>query len=208
MCFDIDVAQDGIITVNYPNKIFRFAFSILLGLVTLSPAAIAADLLFAPCPTTVVTEPPPCIHQNVGDEVDMNCAAPADYWFSSSVGFGCAGKVSNIKLSMANIPWGPKPKRRNQYIVTYNLYTGNGFQKDNSGFHIDAILANGNVVRDILGGRIEFDLSRCYYGAGQNFRVPSSGFPGITNFDFTANNVSSLLIRVDPATATGRGSHC
>jgi hypothetical protein len=107
---------------------------------------------------------------------------------------------------MARIPW--ESGYRNQYKLTYNLYTGNGFQKDQSGFHIDAILRNGNRIPDILGGRIEFDLSRCYYGAGQDFLIPSSGFPGVTNFDFTRYNVFSLLIRVDPAYATGRASHC
>jgi hypothetical protein len=197
-------------TLRYQNNICRFASSILLALGTLAPNPVASaprsHIRFAPCPTPGGFEPPPCAHQTKGKQVTMDCAAPADYWFSSKTGLGCAGKVANIKLSMARIP--SNSGYKNQYILTYNLYSGNGFQKDSSGFHIDAILANGNYIRDILGGRIEFDLSRCYYGKGQDFRIPSSGFPGVTNFDSTAANVFSLLIRVDPAIATGKNSHC
>lgn len=114
--------------------------------------------------------------------------------------------VARNALSMARIFI--DSKSRNQYIITYNLYTGNGFWKDQSGFHIDAILDNGNVIPDILGGRIDFDLTQCYYGKGKNVRIPETGNPRITSFDFTAVNVSSLRIRVDPAFAAGWGSHC
>ncbi|MGA8759742.1 MAG: hypothetical protein WB611_26185 [Stellaceae bacterium] len=192
--------------------ICRIELSILLGLGTLAPNPVASaprsDTVFAPCPATVVTEPPPCVHHTIGTTTSMDCTAPGTYWFSSAAGLGCAGNVSNVTFGMARILF--KSKYRNQYILTYNLYTGNGFWKDQSGFHIDAILADGKgtVIRDVLGGRIDFDLSTCYYGKGQNFRVPSSGFPGITNLDFTAVNVLSLLIRVDSAIATGKHEHC
>ncbi len=96
---------------------------------------------------------------------------------------------------------------RTQYVLTYNLYTGNGLQNDDGGFHIDALMSNGFVYRDVLTP--QFDLQRCYYGKGASFRVPPAGyFFAVTPFDFTAFSVKSILIRVDPAVNVGRNAHC
>jgi hypothetical protein len=172
--------------------------------------AVSADpphVLFAPCPNVVVTEPPPCVHRDGVNIKLITCTAPGPYWFSSATGLGCAGRVANIKIEMARLQR-QDGTMRTQYVLTYNLYTGNGFQKDHSGFHIDMKQQNGDVLKDVLGGRIEFDLGRCYYGSGQDFRIPPFGLPKVTPFDFTDKDVSSLVIRVDPATDTGKHFHC
>lgn len=182
----------------------------LLGLGTLSTNAASARPAhprYAPCPTSVVVPPPPCDVHLQGVDIVMNCSAPGVYWFSASLaGFGCAGALSNINLAMANYP--VNTGRRTTYVLTYNLYTGNGFQKDQGGFHIDLVLKDGSVIKDIIAGRFDFNLSQCWYNGGQDFRVPSTGFPGITNFDFTKYNVANLAIRVDAATGAGNSFHC
>jgi hypothetical protein len=164
-----------------------------------------------PCPAIATTEPPPCTH------VDrpfprISCVAPGKYYFKSAAGLGCAGIVSQIKLDMIQAP-DKYGNLQNRYVLTYNLYTGNGFQKDGGEFHIDALLQSGGIVRDILTlpstGGIGLDLSRCWYGAGQQFRVPPPNyFFALTNFDFVANNVFSILVRVDDARYAGWSFHC
>jgi hypothetical protein len=195
------------VTVGY--QLCRSASLIYLGLATLSTngaSARPAHPRYAPCPTAVVVPPPPCNIHLQGATIVMNCTASGVYWFSAALaGFGCAGALSNINLGMANFP--VDSGRRTTYLLTYNLYTGNGFQQDLGGFHIDLVLKDGRVIPDILAGRFDFDFSRCWYNSGQDFRVPP-GFPATTKFDFTKYNVANLAIRVDPATRVGNSFHC
>ena len=190
--------------MNYLVKLLVIALLSLLGVPNPVASATRSHVLFNPCPSTVVSDPPPCVRsQTINHVTSLDCAAPGTYWFNAQPGFGCAGRVASIKLEMANIPRGSG--YQNQYKLAYNLFTGNGFQHNTGGFHIDAILADGRVIRDILGGRIELDFSRCYYGAGQDFHDP---IPVVMKFDIMANNVVSLIIRVDRVTDAGRHSHC
>jgi hypothetical protein len=190
-------------TMKYRVNILRIVLSTVVGpgAITPSSAALAHEL----CPVTTAIVPRECNHKTIRDGFSMDCAAPGSYWFNSAAGLGCARKVSNINLSMARVlrdsVW------HNQYILTYNLYTGNGFHDDTGGFHIDAYLKNGNIVRDILGKRIDFDFTSCYYKGGKTFRVPPPGKnPGQTSFNFVATR--RLTIRVDKALATGKHSQC
>ena len=176
---------------------------------TLAVAAKHPHVRFAPCPAVVPPEPPPCTYKTGVNVKLITCAAPGGYWFSSATGLGCAGKVSDIKIELARVQL-QDGRMRTQYTLTYKLYTGNGFQKDQSGLHIDMMVRDGGILPDVLGNRIEFDLRRCYYGPGQNFRIPrpGDGIIAVTSFDFTEHDIVSSRIRVDSAKGTARHYHC
>ena len=164
-----------------------------------------------PCPNVVIVEPPPC-HTN-GSHV--TCTAPGPYWFYSKYGLGCAGALSNISVEMMPINE-VGGLHYTGYILKFNLYTGRGFQKDQDGFHIDALLADGSVYRDILTlgsnnspstGGIQLNLDHCHYSPGQNFTVPPTSI-AISPFDFRSHNISKILVRVDPAINVGMQNLC
>jgi hypothetical protein len=198
----------GVTTMNWRNMKFRFASLILLGIATLSLDAAAAHDPPKPCPkpTTPAVEPSPCAVQRQPNYVNMTCDAPGPYWFYTDKGLGCAGGVSNIKLEIGNIQLGSG--RQNQYILTYRLYTGNGFHSFDDGVHIDALLKNGTMMRDILAPRFKFNTDYCYYAPGQDFRISNGGFPIVTNFDITAHPIQNIHIRVDSASGAGWNVQC
>lgn len=183
----------------------RYLIAAFAFLAMQSFSAWAADLtsLYPDCPNEVTYEPPPCEHKTGTGLYLLDCTAPARYWFRAKNGMGCAGKVSGIKLGLARIN---DDKPRTQFKLYYNLYNGNGFQKDNGRFHIDAMLSHGRIYRDIMV--VDLDLQRCYYGNGIDVMVPASGQPGRLEFDFTKYAIENLLIRVEPATNVGRDFHC
>jgi hypothetical protein len=164
------------------------------------------SVLFDACPKVVTTEPPPCDLSHPNENYyALNCTYPATHWFEAKNGFGCAGMVHDVKLEMVRAPFKDN-KISTRYRISYTLYTGNGFQKDNSRLHIDAWHRNGTVP-DIVPP-LELDLSNCYYSAGRKFRLPSglSGAP--ISLDFTQYYFKYILIRVDPAENVGRNEHC
>jgi hypothetical protein len=169
-----------------------------------------------PCPSVAtVPEPPPCVHAS-GNA--LTCTAPGPYWFVSKYGLGCAGAISGIIVDM--VPVIQAGTHKSRYILKFNLYTGLGFEKDQDGFHIDALLSDGSVYRDILTlgsdnspstGGLQLDLQHCHDGAGQDFRMPpppAGALFNITPFDITKYDILSILIRVDPAINVGWSFRC
>jgi len=113
----------------------------------------------------------------------------------------------HISLDMFRVP-DKYGNPETHYIIQYNLYTGNGFQNDEGAFHINALLADGQVARDIVS-TVSLDLTQCWYGTGRQFRVPANGLAsGRTPFDFTNSRVENLFIRVEDARNASKGSHC
>ena len=198
---------------------------IIIGSLVFPFSSVAADLpfhrshpasLWPDCPAIATTEPPPCVYSS--NKLNVQCSAPATYFFGTKLGFGCGGAVSNVNVEMSRVVRDGTPLT--QYILTYTLYNGDGFQKDTDGFHIDAILSNGGFYRDNLTvgldnststGGIQFNLGNCYYGAGQPFRVPpfnSGSYTSVTQFYFTEYHIENLIIRVDPAVYVSKHDHC
>jgi hypothetical protein len=210
--------------MNVSMKFARLASYILLtvasGVPPTTPAA-SADLpsgdLFPPCPGGVGIEPPPCNckRRTSGVCVEMSCTYPGPLWFETGNpggGFGCGGKLEGVDLEMArtkNLSGVPET----HYILTYNLYTGNGFHDVpfGAGFYIDAVPDNAPRIYNIIGSRTDFDMSQCWYHPGRKFRVPDGNphapFYGIMPFDFTSYSVRWIGIRVDPPWG-GRDRHC
>ncbi len=202
----------------------RSLATLVVGLSVIPFPSIAADrhlmglrrtTFYPPCKPLANIEPPPCTYIT---KTQVHCSAPGTYNINPKfAGFGCAGIASDFSVDLARYVWDGIPHTR--YVVKYHLYTGNGYWKDTDGFHIDALLSNGQVYKDILTvglnnsistGGIQFDFGACHYGGGANIQVPPIGGPFFytTSFDFTNYQIENIFVRVDPAINIGNFRHC